>query len=60
MYNFKIYLYNNKHKMKITIKLYQENSLHNLVLEDFKSLASAVSFLKLFHEFAMRIKKECL
>ena len=60
MYNFKIYLYNSKHKMIITIKLYQENSRNNLILEDFKSLASAVSFLKLFDEFAMRIKKECL
>ena len=43
--------------MIITIKLYQENSLNNLVLEDFKSLASAVSFVKLFHDFTMRIKK---
>lgn len=43
--------------MVITIKLYQENSLNNLFLRDFKSFAPAVSFLKLFHEFTMRIKK---
>ena len=47
MYNFKIYLYNTKHKRIITIRLYQENSQNNLGLE-------------LFHDFTMRIKKECL
>ena len=47
MYNFKIYLYNTKHKLIITIRLYQENSQNNLGLE-------------LFHDFTMRIKKECL
>ena len=31
--------------MIITIKLYQANSLINLFLKDFKSVASAVSFL---------------